>query len=311
MTLDYAAMQQTLERITRNRMNYWKPAAGRSRVRFLPGWPGATLPFITLLQHNVGSGSDFRSYVCPRTPGIDKDDCPFCDMSQYLKRQPTEVQQELGKNMFARPTNIMNLVVRGKENEGVKQYAVPLSVFTPLIAYAVNVAEWPNFLSIENGFDVEIERAGSGFATKYTLLVSSSIRTPLLKDGRASQELFEKAADLTAFIKAEEVADLAKALRRLDLGGDVAAPSSEKPAAPPVSGAPSDDEAPSNITPVAPSATPTFGNLTGGAPKAVIPDAHFKPSAPAPATAPTARKSPQELLEEMRRRKAAATPVTA
>ena len=305
MTLDFGAMQSALENVTRNRMNYFKPAAGRTRVRFLPGWNGARLPFITLLQHNVGSGQDFRTYVCPRTPGIDKEECPFCDMSQFLKRQPNEIQQQIGKDMHARPSNVWNLIVRGKENEGIKQYGTPVSVFTPLLAYAVNQVEWPDFLSITNGFDVEIERTGSGFNTKYALLVSSSVRTPLLRDARATQELWEKAVDLTTFIKSESVPELAKALRRLDLGGDVA------PAAPAPAGGGLSTEAPPDITPVAPSATststPTFAGLTQET-KVEIPDAHFKPQAPAPA--PSVRKSPQELLEEMKRRKAAQQPVT-
>jgi hypothetical protein len=305
MELDYGAMEAALEKVTRNRMNHWKPAAGRTRVRFLPGWAGARVPFITLLQHNVGSGQDFRTYVCPRTPGIDKEECAFCDMAQYLKRQSNEIQQQMGKDMSARPTNIWNLIVRGKENEGVKQYVTPVSIYTSLLAYVVNKAEWPDFLSITNGFDVEIERIGSGFLTKYALLVSSSVRTPLLKDPRATQELWEKAADLTTFIKAETNVELAKALRRLDLGGDVTTTTVAPASSLSTESAPV--EPPPNITPVAPSATPTFASLTSApaAPKAEIPDAHFK------AQSPTTRKSPHELLEEMKRRKTAQHPVAA
>ncbi len=212
--LNRELMKTSYAEVTRQRTSYWRPENGPNKLRILPGWPteSAILPFVALSQHFLG-GEEKKSYICPATPGINRD-CPICKVAR-LMRKPTmsEVEQELGKAISVRHTYLWNILVRGKESEGVKVFSAPGSAHSQILAYASDDENWPLFLDFERGADIILEKTGSGLQTRYAVRVQNA-SCVMHKSLAESQKLFETAPDLTQFLKAEPDEVLITALRK-------------------------------------------------------------------------------------------------
>jgi hypothetical protein len=211
--LDRELMRASYAEATRQRTNYWRPDNGPNKIRVLPGWPCETpiQPFVPLYQHFLG-GEEKKSYTCPATPGINRT-CPICKVSRNLKKQSSEVEQQMGKDIGARQSFLWNILVRGKEGEGVKVFSAPGSAHQLILGYAQDDTNWPNFLDFEKGADIIVEKTGSGLQTRYSVRIANPACLCLPKLGDA-YKLFESAPDLRKFLKAESEEVLLKALRK-------------------------------------------------------------------------------------------------
>ena len=198
---------------TRQRTSFWRPESGPNKIRILPGWvtEQPILPFVALAQHFLG-GEEKKSYTCPATPGIDRD-CPICKVARLMKRKPSDVEQELGKAISARHVYLWNVIVRGKEGDGVKVLSAAGSAHKEILGYAADDANWPNFLDLERGADIILEKTGTGLQTRYAIRIATP-STPVLRNLAESYKLFEAAPDLIQFLKAETDEVLIKALRK-------------------------------------------------------------------------------------------------
>ena len=211
--LDRELMRASYAEATRQRTNYWRPDNGPNKIRVIPGWPCETpiQPFVPLFQHFLG-GEEKKSYVCPATPGINRT-CPICKVSRNLKKQSSQVEQQRGKDIGARQSFLWNVLVRGKESEGIKVFSAPGSAHQLILGYAQDDTNWPNFLDFEKGADIIVEKTGSGLQTRYSVRIANPACLCLPKLGDA-YKLFESSPDLRKFLKAETEEVLLKALRK-------------------------------------------------------------------------------------------------
>jgi hypothetical protein len=202
---------------TRKGGTFWRPDTGTTRIRVLEGWPGAVLPFVTLAQHFLG-GEEQKSYACPATPGIKDADgkdrtCIICKASRHYKRLGSEIEEQLGNDLSPRKVFLWNVLVRGKESEGIKIYSAGWTVHSTLLAYVAD-EENPNFLDPFKGFDVVIERIGSGLKTKYNI---RAVTAPcsLARTKEETETLWNSATDLTKHLVAPSEEELKAALSRM------------------------------------------------------------------------------------------------
>lgn len=210
--LDMDALREAHANATRKGAGFWRPENGPNRVRFLPGWPGASVPFVTLHQHFLG-GDENKVYTCPSTPGIDRP-CSICKESKRLLKGG-EAEQQRGNELKYNRANLWNVLVRGKEGEGVQIHKTAWSVHQALLGYSVDEVNVPAFLDPFKGYDVIVDKSGSGLMTKYDVRL---IPRPCSLAGSAEEieRLWMSAPDLGKYLKAPSDADLRAALRRMD-----------------------------------------------------------------------------------------------
>jgi len=128
---------------------FWKPETGESVVRILPTPDGD--PFKQLHFHyNVGKENGF---LCPkRNFG---DDCPVCGFATKLYKSGDAENMKSAKEMFVRERFFSFVVVRGKEEEGVKLWGYGKRVYEKLLNFMLD-PDYGDFTDIDQGYDVKV-----------------------------------------------------------------------------------------------------------------------------------------------------------
>lgn len=187
-----------------------------TRIRTIPGWPGATVPYVSFFQHVLAATGFFEYVTClnrdRRRPGV----CPICDFAAKLANSDHEAEKEEAKQFFARPARLFNVLVRGQKSNDdmsvnpVKPFLMPVSVFEIWQQASMNRDEYPGFLDIMRGRDLIITRAGTGKQIKYSAMVAGK-PTMLGQTEEETIEIYNGAHDLTELTipkPKKEVSDL-------------------------------------------------------------------------------------------------------
>ncbi len=143
----------------------WKPPDGDSRIRIMP--PATeeqeTFWFKTATHFNVGP--DESSVPCPVESGIRESDF-LCRMIRQLKKGDEDQQAE-AEEMGARPRFLVSIVDYAESEAGVQVWACPVTVFRQLKKYRLNEDEYGDMTDLADGYDILLEKTGSGINTKY------------------------------------------------------------------------------------------------------------------------------------------------
>lgn len=161
--------------------DFWKPPVGNTAVRFLPpkiGWPS---PFVIRHQHFIEMPGIDRKiiFACPHMHGRGK--CLSCAKADQLEASGNARDERAAKGLRPRKGMMSNVVVNPKNAEGNKPkiWELGKSVFDQLKAIRENDEAGGNFLDPIKGFNIVVNRVGTGKDdTKYKLLASRNI-TPL------------------------------------------------------------------------------------------------------------------------------------
>lgn len=141
--------------------DYFKPAAGKNVVRFLPGRTPGDKPFVVVQQHFVNlPGGKQVSFVCPRVHA--KRPCPACSKSDKLRASGNPNDAQAAKELFP-GTRVYSAIVDRKNPEGgVVIYPFGKKVYEQLLAIRKNEEGGGNFCDPgPMGFDIVIERKGT------------------------------------------------------------------------------------------------------------------------------------------------------
>lgn len=184
----------------RRKARFWRPDNGANRIRVLPGWNGATVPFVEFRQHfvrNLDGEEKGKFFPCPKMAGKF---CPLCGYVVELKKCGVEAAEEVANGLRAGRTFLYNVVVRSKEAEGIQVYSAPFGIHETILTYYTD-PEWPMFLDLHRGLDVVVNKTGNGLATKYSLTLSPnpSLASRTSKDVVGWWE--ENAPDLSRFTR--------------------------------------------------------------------------------------------------------------
>ena len=164
-----------------------KPPAGVSRWRILPGWnPDNRVKFYHEFgQHWIKSNGELLgTAVCDSvTFGHD---CKYCralgqEFSQMKVAGLTKdsAPWKAISEMNAGTTIVVNALCTDGPNKNLEQpvmLSLGKKVFEEFLSNLANaLKEGDNILDLEAGSDISIEKTGSGFDTRYSLTLSSSV----------------------------------------------------------------------------------------------------------------------------------------
>jgi len=128
----------------------WKPESGRQVIRIVPNQYSPDFPFIELKWHYDFNG-DKISYLSPASKN--KPD-PIVELANRLEKVKDTWLK--GRKMQPKLRTYVPIIVRGKEEEGVKFWGFGVQVYEQLIA-ALDEPEYGDITDLVNGHDIQVD----------------------------------------------------------------------------------------------------------------------------------------------------------
>ena len=144
---------------------FWSPPEGESRIRVMPPWDEQAEEFWFVTGTHFNVGPDERAVPCPELSGV-ADSCFLCRLVKRLARGDEDEAAE-AEAMGARPKYLLNIVDLEKPQDGVQVWPAPKTIFRQLKKFWLNEEDYGDFTSFKEGFDIIVEKLGSGINTKY------------------------------------------------------------------------------------------------------------------------------------------------
>lgn len=187
-----------------------KLEAGENVVRFLPAPLGkgkkGTKPWKKIHEHyiDIKKGGEDKTvrFVCPRRMTKGKERCPACDMADRLSKG-NAADKEHARDFTATLRIYANVVVRGQEEAGPKVLAFGKSIHDQLKKIASSRRGGDFMVPTEKGFDIIIDRTGTGRKTKYDVSIDRDF-TPLSEDEEEAIEWIENQWPLEEYATLDE-----------------------------------------------------------------------------------------------------------
>ena len=140
--------QQT--RVDKIKKYIWKPEPGKQVVRIVPYQYTPDFPFIELRWHYDFNG-DKMSYLSPSS--INKPD-PIVELANRLEKVKETWLK--GRKMQPKTRTYVPIVVRGKEEEGVKFWGFGARVHEQLLS-AIAEPDYGDITDLVNGYDITVD----------------------------------------------------------------------------------------------------------------------------------------------------------
>ena len=141
MSINMELMRKKLAQLRgegeKEQSHWFKPDEGDQDIRIVPSSDGDPLKEM-YFHYNVGEHRG--GIVCPkRNYG---EECPICEFASSLWREGTqnndEESKKLAKSLFVRARYFSPVVVRGREDEGVKIYGYGKRAYENLLGYILD-----------------------------------------------------------------------------------------------------------------------------------------------------------------------------
>lgn len=194
-----------------SKTNFVKLLLGKNRLRVLPKERGKQLWSVTT-EHmgKFGKGGGFVKFVCPGKG------CPACATEERLSRTGNANDRKLAQDMRARKVYRTVAIQRGREDEGPLVWEITqTSILDGIRKLREDEDVGGDYTDPNGGFDILIEREGSGFDTRYTTFPARH-STPLSTDVELAMEWLEKRPNVGAFIFTKTIEEIVADLE----GGD-------------------------------------------------------------------------------------------
>jgi len=138
---------------------FFKPQEGSQVIRILPDSTGD--PFRDYsLHYNIGSE---RSFLCPKRQ--EGKECAICNFAGQLwdeyKKTNDKSVLDMAKRYFAKQRFFSPIVVRGKEEEGVKWWSYSKTIYDKLLRLTLDV-DYDDITDMENGTDLNLTYTSEG-----------------------------------------------------------------------------------------------------------------------------------------------------
>ena len=189
--------------------NFWKPEPGKQVVRIVPYKHNKENPFIELFFHyNLG---DNKTYLSPVSFG--KPD-PVEEFANKLKSTGNKDEWIQGKRLEPKMRTFVPVVVRGREDEGVKFWGFGKTVYQELLSVIAD-PDYGDITDATTGRDIGIERqtpaeAGNQYG-KTTVRVKPN-QTPITENADLLKSIFDNQSNLTELYTEPSYDDLKEAL---------------------------------------------------------------------------------------------------
>ncbi len=180
---------------------WFKPDEGDQDIRIVPTSDGDPLKE-KYFHYNVGEHRG--GIVCPkRNYG---ENCPICEFASSLWRDGTENNDEeskkLAKSLFVRARYFSPVVVRGREDEGVKIYGYGKRAYENLLGYILD-PDYGDITDALEGTDISLTytKPTTPGAYPQTNLKMRRNTSPLLEDKDAIPALLDNIPDLESLFE--------------------------------------------------------------------------------------------------------------
>ena len=210
--MDISAIKSKLTQLqstTSNKDNFWKPEPGTQIVRIVPYKHNKDNPFIELYFHyNLGNNKTYMSPVSFGRPD------PVEEFSNKLKATGNKDEWIQGKRLEPKMRTFVPVVIRGREDEGVKFWGFGKTVYQELLSVIAD-PDYGDITDPTTGRDIGIERqtpaeAGNQYG-KTTVRVKPN-QTPITENATLLESIFENQSDLTELYTEPTYDELKEAL---------------------------------------------------------------------------------------------------
>lgn len=192
---------------------YMKLPVGRNVVRVLPPRPGEKV-LKRVMEHFIRVAGANRPVIfsCPQARQDRKDRCPACERAARLRASGNPQDREAAYDMSAKLRVYLNVIDRKNPGAGPQILPVGKQIYEQLLTIRKDEDAGGNYIDPENGFDIVIERVGTGKNdTTYTVNPSRKT-TPLHTDSEVASSWIENQANLERFDRVRTYDDLMKSL---------------------------------------------------------------------------------------------------
>jgi len=227
MTIDMELMRRKLATLrgenTDNGNSPWfKPDEGDTDIRIVPTGDGDPLKE-KFFHYNVGNHRG--GVMCPkRNFG---EECPICEFASSLWREGVdnndEESKKLAKSLFVRTRYFSPVVVRGREDEGIKVYGYGKTAYELLLGYILD-PEYGDVTDINEGTDITLTytKPNKPGAYPQTSLKMRRNTSTLLDDAETIPALLDHMPDFDALFERLSTAQV-DAILDEQLSGDSSA----------------------------------------------------------------------------------------
>jgi len=183
----------SLQNTSKKSDSLWKPTPGKHQIRLVPYKFNKDIPFIELFFHyNITN----KTYLSPASFGRPD---PIVEFAEKLKRTGDTDDWKAGKKMEPKLRTFAPVIVRGKENEGVKFWGFGKTVYQDILGYIAD-PDYGDITDPMNGRDivVEIQSAeDSNAAYPTTTIRVKPSQSKLAESADQIQSLLENQKNIT------------------------------------------------------------------------------------------------------------------
>lgn len=162
---------------------WFKPDEGETTIRIVSPEDGDPLKEM-FFHYNVGNHKG--GILCPKRNFGER--CPICDFASALWRDGTdnndEATKDLAKSLFVRTRYFSPVVIRGREEDGIKVYGYGKKAYEMLLGYILD-PDYGDITDEESGTDIKLTytKPTKPGAFPQTSLKMSRNTSPLHDDG--------------------------------------------------------------------------------------------------------------------------------
>lgn len=194
----------SLQNNTKKSDSLFKPANGKSVIRIVPYKFNKDIPFIELYFHyNINN----KTYLSPMSFGRPD---PIVEFAEKLKRTGDTDDWKAGKKMEPKLRTFVPVVVRGKENEGVKFWGFGKTVYQDILGYIAD-PDYGDITDPMTGRDIVLEVTSaeeSNAAYPTTTIRVRPSQTKLSEDPEIVRSLIENQKEITDMYQELSYAEL-------------------------------------------------------------------------------------------------------
>lgn len=156
--------EQTPDKTEKKSMDdIWKPEIGQHQIRIVPYVHNRENPFTELLFHY---GLNKRTYLSPVTYGNPD---PIVEFAEKLQQTGVKEDWVAGKKMEPKMRIYAPIIIRGKEDQGVKFWGFGVQVYQELLSYIAD-EDYGDITDPINGRDIIVDiippaKSGKKFPT--------------------------------------------------------------------------------------------------------------------------------------------------
>ena len=180
---------------------FFRPDDGDTDIRIVPAPDGDPLKEM-FFHYNVGNHQG--GIMCPKRNFGER--CPICDFASSLWREAAENNDEeskkLAKSLFVRTRYFSPVVVRGREDEGIKVYGYGKTAYELLLGYILD-PEYGDVTDINEGTDITLTytKPTKPGAFPQTNLKMRRNTSPLIEDVDAISPLLDRMPDFDSLFE--------------------------------------------------------------------------------------------------------------